>query len=103
MFSFSDMFCYQCEQTKSRKGCVTVGVCGKSPQVAALQDLLLYVAQGLAVCANRAINMGVYASEETNDFILTAFFRYGRLQDVKCCKFPKYSDTQTISVIVVKF
>lgn len=69
-----DMFCYQCEQTKSRKGCVTVGVCGKSPQVAALQDLLLYVCQGLAVCANRAINMGVYASEETNDFILKAFF-----------------------------
>ena len=72
---FSDMFCYQCEQTKSRKGCVTVGVCGKTSQVSALQDLLVYLLQGLAVSANRAINMGVYASDETNNFILKAFFR----------------------------
>jgi hypothetical protein len=36
------MFCYQCEQTKSGTGCTTVGVCGKTPQTTALQDLLIY-------------------------------------------------------------
>jgi hydroxylamine reductase len=71
----TDMFCYQCEQTKSRRGCVTVGVCGKSPQVAALQDLLMYVIKGLAVHANRAINMGVYSNEECDDFVKKAMFR----------------------------
>lgn len=45
------MFCYQCEQTSGGTGCTTVGVCGKSPTVAALHDLLLYSLQGLAVYA----------------------------------------------------
>ncbi|RLI01224.1 hypothetical protein DRO31_06995, partial [Candidatus Bathyarchaeota archaeon] len=36
------MFCYQCEQTAGGTGCTRFGVCGKSPEVAALQDLLLY-------------------------------------------------------------
>jgi hydroxylamine reductase len=52
-----------------------VGVCGKSPQVAALQDLLMYVIKGLAVHANRAINMGVYSNEECDDFVKKAMFR----------------------------
>jgi hypothetical protein len=37
----SEMFCYQCEQTKDQKGCTTVGVCGKDANTAALQDLQL--------------------------------------------------------------
>jgi len=36
------MFCYQCEQTAKGTGCTVLGVCGKQPEVAALQDLLLY-------------------------------------------------------------
>ena len=36
------MFCYQCEQTSKGEGCTKIGVCGKQPDVAALQDLLLY-------------------------------------------------------------
>lgn len=68
------MFCYQCEQTKSRRGCVTIGVCGKSPQVASLQDLLMYVLEGLAMHANRAINIGIHASEDCDDFIQRAMF-----------------------------
>ena len=36
------MFCYQCEQTMKGKGCTRVGVCGKTPEVAALQDLLVH-------------------------------------------------------------
>lgn len=36
------MFCFQCEQTTKGEGCTTIGVCGKQPDVAALQDLLIY-------------------------------------------------------------
>ena len=39
------MFCYQCEQTAKGTGCVKIGVCGKDPEVAALQDLLPAIAQ----------------------------------------------------------
>ena len=42
------MFCYQCEQTAGGTGCTRFGVCGKSPEVAALQDLLLYALKGLS-------------------------------------------------------
>ncbi|XP_060588492.1 hydroxylamine reductase-like, partial [Ruditapes philippinarum] len=85
-----DMFCYQCEQTKSRRGCVTVGVCGKSPQVAALQDLLMYVIKGLAVHANRAINMGVYANEECDDFVKKAMFSTLTNVNFDQDRFPEY-------------
>jgi hydroxylamine reductase len=43
-----EMFCYQCEQTASGTGCTLSGVCGKSPEVAALQDLLVYAVKGLS-------------------------------------------------------
>jgi len=45
------MFCYQCEQTANEKGCTQIGVCGKSPEVAALQDLLIYTLKGLSQVA----------------------------------------------------
>jgi hydroxylamine reductase len=45
------MFCYQCEQTAKGQGCTAVGVCGKQPDVAALQDLLLYAVKGLSQMA----------------------------------------------------
>lgn len=48
------MFCYQCEQTRKGTACTDKGVCAKTPEVAALQDLLLYVARGLAHAARRA-------------------------------------------------
>ena len=41
------MFCYQCEQTAKGEGCTKIGVCGKEPEVAALQDLLTYALIGL--------------------------------------------------------
>ena len=41
------MFCYQCEQTAGGKGCTKMGVCGKTPEVAALQDLLIYQIKGI--------------------------------------------------------
>ena len=42
------MFCYQCQETAGCKGCTQFGVCGKNPEVAAMQDLLLYVTKGLS-------------------------------------------------------
>jgi len=42
------MFCFQCEQTAKGEGCTKVGVCGKQPEVAALQDLLIYAVKGLS-------------------------------------------------------
>jgi hydroxylamine reductase len=60
------MFCYQCEQTKSRKGCVTVGVCGKTPQVSALQDTLVYALQGLSMYANRVNQLGLSVSTDSD-------------------------------------
>lgn len=85
-----DMFCFQCEQTKSRRGCVTVGVCGKTPQVAALQDLLMYVLKGLAVHANRAINMGLYSSKECDLFVQKAMFSTLTNVNFDQDRFPEY-------------
>ena len=48
------MFCYQCEQTSKGEGCTKIGVCGKTADVAALQDLLVYALRGLALYAVEA-------------------------------------------------
>ncbi len=45
------MFCYQCEQTAKGEGCTKIGVCGKEPDVATLQDLLIYALKGLSLYA----------------------------------------------------
>ena len=42
------MFCYQCQETAGCCGCTMVGVCGKQPDVAAMQDLLVYVSRGIS-------------------------------------------------------
>jgi len=53
------MFCYQCEQTAKGEGCTKIGVCGKQPDVAALQDLLVYALRGLALYAVEGRKVGV--------------------------------------------
>ncbi len=52
------MFCYQCEQTSQGTGCQTIGVCGKDEATAALQDLLIHAAKGIAVYAHQARKLG---------------------------------------------
>ena len=69
------MFCYQCEQTKSQKGCTTVGVCGKTGEVAALQDLLVHCIKGLALYGHLAAREGVKVPAEAYDFTFSAIFR----------------------------
>lgn len=54
----SSMFCYQCEQTAGGTGCTAHGVCGKDPETAALQDLLIHVAEGVSQYAHRARQLG---------------------------------------------
>lgn len=53
------MFCYQCEQTAKGEGCTKIGVCGKQPEVAALQDLLIHVLKGLSLYAVEGRKVGV--------------------------------------------
>jgi hydroxylamine reductase len=55
----SAMFCYQCEQTAKGEGCNKSGVCGKDPEVAALQDVLVYALKGLSAVAVDARKAGV--------------------------------------------
>ena len=57
------MFCYQCEQTAKGEGCTIKGVCGKEPDVAALQDLLVYALKGLALYALEGRKVGVRNKE----------------------------------------
>ncbi len=67
------MFCYQCEQTAKGTGCTVQGVCGKLPEVAALQDLLLYTLMGLSQVATEGRKVAVI-DRETNVFTVKAAF-----------------------------
>jgi len=67
------MFCYQCEQTAKGEGCTKVGVCGKQPDVAALQDLLLYATKGLSLIAIEGRKVGLN-DEKINEFACRAIF-----------------------------
>ncbi|MBN1785195.1 MAG: hydroxylamine reductase [Candidatus Bathyarchaeota archaeon] len=67
------MFCYQCEQTFNETGCTQYGVCGKSPEVAALQDLLIYTLQGLSQVATEARKHEI-TDEQIDIFTCKALF-----------------------------
>ncbi|HOQ05917.1 MAG TPA: hydroxylamine reductase [Anaerohalosphaeraceae bacterium] len=67
------MFCYQCEQTAGGTGCTKMGVCGKTPETADLQDLLVYAAKGIANYAHRAGQLGL-RSKEIDRFVVEALF-----------------------------
>ena len=67
------MFCYQCEQTAKGTGCTVQGVCGKSPEIAALQDLLLYSLMGLSQVAVEGRKVGV-SNNDVNVFTVKAAF-----------------------------
>ena len=67
------MFCYQCEQTAHGTGCEERGVCGKDPQTAAMQDLLIYVTKGVSMYAHRAAQLGV-RDQDIDIFVFRALF-----------------------------
>lgn len=62
------MFCYQCEQTAGGKGCTKIGVCGKTPEISAMQDLLIYQLKGISVYAKKLLD-----KNETIDISIASF------------------------------
>jgi len=67
------MFCYQCEQAAKGTGCTAIGVCGKQPDVAALQDLLVYTLKGIAFWADKARQQGK-KDQEIDRFMIDGLF-----------------------------
>jgi hydroxylamine reductase len=67
------MFCFQCEQTAKGEGCTKIGVCGKQPDVAVLQDLLLHAVKGISQVAVAGKKVGV-RSDKVNQFTCQAIF-----------------------------
>jgi hydroxylamine reductase len=67
------MFCYQCEQTAKGEGCTKIGVCGKSAEVAGLQDLLMHALKGLSLVACEARKQKIDLTQ-VNKFTLEATF-----------------------------
>ncbi|CAB5133145.1 Hydroxylamine reductase (EC [Olavius algarvensis associated proteobacterium Delta 3] len=67
------MFCYQCEQTAKGTGCTVLGVCGKKPEIATLQDLLIYTLVGLSQVAVEGRKVGI-TDADTNVFTVRAAF-----------------------------
>jgi len=72
--SQNQMFCYQCEQTAKGQGCTVMGVCGKTPEVANLQDLLVYKLRELSQLALQAQKAGLQVDEKTGVFAAEALF-----------------------------
>ena len=67
------MFCFQCQETAKGTGCILSGVCGKTPEVANMQDLLLFVVRGIAVY-NQALRKDGRSSARADKFIFDALF-----------------------------
>ncbi len=68
------MFCYQCQETAGCRGCTMVGVCGKQPDVAAMQDLLVYVSRGISAVTTALRGEGKAVSREINHLITLNLF-----------------------------
>ena len=69
-----NMFCYQCQETAGCTGCTRVGVCGKTPDVAAMQDLLVYVTKGLSAVTTALRARGEEIAAEINHLITLNLF-----------------------------
>ena len=67
------MFCFQCQETTKGTACVTKGICGKTEDVARLQDLLIYTLKGIAVFATQARQMGL-PGKEVDEFMMEGLF-----------------------------
>ncbi|WP_197957574.1 hydroxylamine reductase [Desulfovibrio sp. 86] len=68
------MFCYQCQETVGNKGCTQVGVCGKKPETAALQDVLIYVSKGLGQITTRLRAEGKTIDHKIDQLIVGNLF-----------------------------
>ncbi|MBU3143648.1 hydroxylamine reductase [Clostridium sp. CF012] len=68
------MFCFQCEQTAGGKGCTNIGVCGKTPEIAAMQDLLIYQLKGISCYATKLLEKGEKLDKSWISFVENALF-----------------------------
>ncbi len=68
------MFCYQCQEAANCSGCTQSGVCGKTPDVAAMQDLLVYMTKGLSAATTRLRSEGGEVSPKVNQLITMNLF-----------------------------
>lgn len=68
------MFCYQCQETAGCTGCTKFGVCGKSPDLARMQDLLIYATKGLSAVTTALRKQGVEISPEVNHYVTINLF-----------------------------
>ncbi len=68
------MFCYQCQETAGCKGCTMSGICGKKPDVAAMQDLLVYVTKGISAITTALRQEGKQVSAKINHLITLNLF-----------------------------
>ncbi|MEG2588052.1 MAG: hydroxylamine reductase, partial [Cetobacterium sp.] len=68
------MFCFQCQETAGCTGCTKFGVCGKSPDLARMQDLLIYTTKGLSEVTTRLRAEGKVVSEDVNNLITINLF-----------------------------
>ena len=70
------MFCYQCQETAGCKGCTMSGICGKKPDVAAMQDLLVYVTKGISAITTALRQEGKQVSAKINHLITKDIFHF---------------------------
>ncbi len=70
----TEMFCYQCEQAVRGEGCTRMGVCGKDPEVSALQDLLIHHLKGIGFYAHKALDQGLDIGEHPGRFVAEGLF-----------------------------
>lgn len=68
------MFCFQCQETAGCSGCTVSGVCGKKPDVAAMQDLLVYVTKGLSAVTTKLRSEGKEIEDYVNEMIIVNLF-----------------------------
>lgn len=68
------MFCFQCQEAANCSGCTKVGVCGKGPEVASMQDLLIYVTKGLSAVTTALRKEGYKVSEKINRHVSENLF-----------------------------
>ncbi|EFN59446.1 hypothetical protein CHLNCDRAFT_29581 [Chlorella variabilis] len=87
------MFCYQCEQTSKGTGCTTVGVCGKTPEMAFLQDLLTYSLKGLGCWADFARQQGVEVPRKVYSLLNAATFATLTNVNFHDARFKEYIST----------
>ena len=69
-----EMFCYQCEQTANGKGCTRQGVCGKTPEIANLQDLLIFQLKGISCYRKILLDQGEKLDKGVISFIENCLF-----------------------------